>query len=192
MAAVTICSDFGAPRISLLLFPLFPHLFAMKWWDQMPCPLILKLNRAVHFLLCEKGGCSQEDVLRQFKCRSSDSTSLLFLLFITKTSSNVSFNYLLKILPFLLNSFKWVVGIRRKSAGRYYGIECVNYVNIIVLRDRRNYFSFCPSLNFYAVWIKVPSLGRNSLKHVTLYLPNYFSYFQKICFIIPLLYLCYG
>ena len=33
MAAVTICSDFGAPKYS---FSLFPHLFAMKWWDQMP------------------------------------------------------------------------------------------------------------------------------------------------------------
>ena len=30
MAAVTICSDFGAPQNSLSLFPLFPHLFAMK------------------------------------------------------------------------------------------------------------------------------------------------------------------
>ena len=39
MAAVTICSDFGAPlppKKSLSLFPLFPHLFAMKWWDQIP------------------------------------------------------------------------------------------------------------------------------------------------------------
>ena len=25
-----------APKISLPLFPLFPHLFAKKWWDQMP------------------------------------------------------------------------------------------------------------------------------------------------------------
>ena len=30
MAAVTICSDFGAPKNSLSLFPPFPHLFAMK------------------------------------------------------------------------------------------------------------------------------------------------------------------
>ena len=164
----------------------------MKWWDQMPCPVILKINRAVNFLLCEKIECPQEDVQRQFRCRSSDSSSQLSLLFITKTSSDVSFNYLLKILPFLLNSFKWVVGIGRKSAGRYYGIECVNYVNIIVLRDRRNYFLFCPSSNFYIVWIKGPSLGRNSLRHMTLYLPSYFSSFQKICFIIPLLYICYG
>ena len=30
MAAITICSDFGAPNIkSDFLFPLFPHLFAM-------------------------------------------------------------------------------------------------------------------------------------------------------------------
>ena len=37
MAAVTICSDFGAQENkSLLLFPLSPHLFAFKWWDHMP------------------------------------------------------------------------------------------------------------------------------------------------------------
>ena len=30
MAAITICSDFGAQENSLSLFPLFPHLFAMK------------------------------------------------------------------------------------------------------------------------------------------------------------------
>ena len=33
-----ICSDFGAKKKkkSLSLFPLFPHLFAMKWWTQIP------------------------------------------------------------------------------------------------------------------------------------------------------------
>ena len=36
MAAVTICSDFGATQNKVSLFPLFPHLLAMKWWDQMP------------------------------------------------------------------------------------------------------------------------------------------------------------
>ena len=36
LAAITICSDFGAPKNSQSLFPLFPYLFAMKWWDQMP------------------------------------------------------------------------------------------------------------------------------------------------------------
>ena len=30
MAAVTICSDFGAPQNKSCQFPLFPHLFAMK------------------------------------------------------------------------------------------------------------------------------------------------------------------
>ena len=29
-------SHFGAQKYSLSLFPLFPHLSAMKWWDQMP------------------------------------------------------------------------------------------------------------------------------------------------------------
>ena len=36
MVAVTICSDFGAPKNSLSLFSLFLHLFAMKCWDQRP------------------------------------------------------------------------------------------------------------------------------------------------------------
>ena len=36
MAAVTIYSDFGALQKSLSLFPLFLHLFAMRWWDWMP------------------------------------------------------------------------------------------------------------------------------------------------------------
>ena len=31
MVAVTIHSDFGAEENSLSLFPLFPHLFAIKW-----------------------------------------------------------------------------------------------------------------------------------------------------------------
>ena len=35
MAAVTICSDFGAQENNLSLFPLFPRLFAMKWWEWM-------------------------------------------------------------------------------------------------------------------------------------------------------------
>ena len=41
MAAITICSDFltAPPKKCLSLFPLFPHLFAMKWWDQMPWSL---------------------------------------------------------------------------------------------------------------------------------------------------------
>ena len=35
MAAITICSDFGAPKIKSATFP---HLFAMKLWDWMPWP----------------------------------------------------------------------------------------------------------------------------------------------------------
>ena len=37
MTAVTIHSDFGTQEYKICLFPLFPHLFAMKWWDQKPC-----------------------------------------------------------------------------------------------------------------------------------------------------------
>ena len=33
MAAVTVHSDFGAQENSLSLFPLFPHLFSVKWWE---------------------------------------------------------------------------------------------------------------------------------------------------------------
>ena len=35
MGAITICSGFGTQKNGLL-FPLLPHLFAMKWWDWMP------------------------------------------------------------------------------------------------------------------------------------------------------------
>ena len=34
--AITICSDVGAQKNSQPLYPLLPHLFAMKWWDWMP------------------------------------------------------------------------------------------------------------------------------------------------------------
>ena len=36
MAAITISCDFGAQEDSLSVFPLFPHLFAMKWWGRNP------------------------------------------------------------------------------------------------------------------------------------------------------------
>ena len=36
MAALTICSDFGAQENKICQLPTFLHLFAMKWWDQMP------------------------------------------------------------------------------------------------------------------------------------------------------------
>ena len=36
MAAVIICSDFGAQENDIYQFLLSPHLFAMYWWDQMP------------------------------------------------------------------------------------------------------------------------------------------------------------
>ena len=42
MAAVTICSDFGAQENEVCQFPLFPHLFAMKWWDWMPWSYIFE------------------------------------------------------------------------------------------------------------------------------------------------------
>ena len=36
ITAVTICSGFGAQENKVSLFPLLPHLFAMKWWDRTP------------------------------------------------------------------------------------------------------------------------------------------------------------
>ena len=41
MAAVTVLSDSGAQENEIWQFPLFPHLFAMKWWDQMAWSLFL-------------------------------------------------------------------------------------------------------------------------------------------------------
>ena len=37
MAPITICSDFGAPKNSLTLFPLFPHLFPMECLNVFSC-----------------------------------------------------------------------------------------------------------------------------------------------------------
>ena len=47
MAAVTICSDFGAQEKSLSLFPLFPHLFAMKPWNRMHLWLKFSLSQCL-------------------------------------------------------------------------------------------------------------------------------------------------
>ena len=48
MAAVTFCSDFGAPKNKVSLFPLFPHLFPMKWWDRMPWSYFFE-----YWILCQ-------------------------------------------------------------------------------------------------------------------------------------------
>ena len=40
MAVVTICSYFGAQENKIChCFHFFPHLFVIKWWDQMPCTI---------------------------------------------------------------------------------------------------------------------------------------------------------
>ena len=36
MATVTFYSDFGAQENKMSLFPLFPRLFVLKWWDWTP------------------------------------------------------------------------------------------------------------------------------------------------------------
>ena len=43
-AAVTVCSDFGIQENCLSLFPIFPHLFVMKWWDWMSRSLFLTVE----------------------------------------------------------------------------------------------------------------------------------------------------
>ena len=52
MAAVTICSDFGAPKNKVWhCFHCFLHLFPMKWWDRMPWSLFSEcwaLNQIFH------------------------------------------------------------------------------------------------------------------------------------------------
>ena len=55
MSVVTIHSDSGAQENkSLSLFPLCPHLFATKWWDQMPWSSFFEywvLNQLFHSLI---------------------------------------------------------------------------------------------------------------------------------------------
>ena len=49
MAAITICSDFGAQKNSQPVFPLFPHLFAMK--DMQMAPLLWQKAEELKSLL---------------------------------------------------------------------------------------------------------------------------------------------
>ena len=46
MAAITICSDFGAPKNKVWYFLLFPHLFPMEWWDWMPWSRFLNFSHS--------------------------------------------------------------------------------------------------------------------------------------------------
>ena len=55
-----IWSDFVAQENSLSLFPLFPHLFTMKWWHRMPWSLFFEcwvLSQLLHspLLLFSRG-----------------------------------------------------------------------------------------------------------------------------------------
>ena len=45
----SLFSDFGAQENSLSLFPFFPHLFAMKWWDWMPWSYFLNIKFKLAF-----------------------------------------------------------------------------------------------------------------------------------------------
>ena len=59
MVAVSIWSDFGGQEIKSFLFPLFPHLFTMKWWDRMPWSSFsecLVLSQLFHSLLSLSSG----------------------------------------------------------------------------------------------------------------------------------------
>ena len=53
MAAIMICSDFGAQKNSLSLFPFFPHLFAMEWchWPYVMIFVFWMLNFKPNFEL---------------------------------------------------------------------------------------------------------------------------------------------
>ena len=54
MAAITICSDFEALKIKSVTVSIFPHLFAMKWWDRMPWSWFFEcwvLSQVFHSLL---------------------------------------------------------------------------------------------------------------------------------------------
>ena len=54
MAAITICSDFGAQKNCQPLFALFPHLFAMKWWDRVPWSILVQnLIASYPLILCD-------------------------------------------------------------------------------------------------------------------------------------------
>ena len=56
MATVTICNDFETQENKVLsLFLFFPHLFALKWWDQIPSSLFFECLSLNSFLLSYYG-----------------------------------------------------------------------------------------------------------------------------------------
>ena len=67
MATVTVHRDFGAQEKNLSLFPLLPHLFAMKWWGQMPWSLSCRM---LSFKPASSKGCCWWKKTRHLKdCR---------------------------------------------------------------------------------------------------------------------------
>ena len=67
MASVTVHSDFETQENKISLLPLFPLLFAMKWWDQMPWFLFVEcwvLNQLFHSPLSPSSRGSLLSVIR--------------------------------------------------------------------------------------------------------------------------------
>ena len=61
MTAVSVHRGFRAQGNEMLLFPLFPHSFAMKWWDQTPWSLFFEcwvLSQLFHSPLSPSSKCS--------------------------------------------------------------------------------------------------------------------------------------
>ena len=84
MAAVTICSDFGAPERNSVNVSIFPHLFAMKWWELMPWSSVFEcwvLSQLSHSPLPFLSRVSSSSLL--FAIRVVSSAYLRLLVFLT-------------------------------------------------------------------------------------------------------------
>jgi len=142
MAAITICSDFGAQENSLPLLLLFLHLFAMKWWHWMPWTLFSEcwalsqlfhspLSLSFFFTFCHKGGviCISEALLHFF--------SLLLLLF----TSVFKFNLFILLLSLSSELFISVILFSYKTFICFF-ISSISLLSISVSLLRLSTFRF--------------------------------------------------
>ena len=85
MAAFTVYSDFGAQENSQPLFPLFPHLFAMKWWDQIPWSLFFECWALSHLFHSPLSPSSEGSLIPLCTIRVVSSAYLRLLIFLPST-----------------------------------------------------------------------------------------------------------
>ena len=141
MAAITICSDFGAPKNKVWhCFHCFPNLFAMKWWDQMPWSSLSEcwaLSQLFHspLSLSSRFG----SFFKHFPIQIKTSTLIVHLFTVviylhsrTPWGLNLPLMHLtLKCVGWIIISFPVVFGIFLVNCFKFSSVQSLNRVGLI-------------------------------------------------------------